>query len=363
MLAFIGCSHAPVVHDIYVNPFTKLALQKTGPTAPSHQLPPKKTTSCESPPKAPIKMQTTSRYIPNSVGWAVSNDFYLNEELRTTAPYRDYLDQLVDWADENWQRTEGSTEARKCLRLWLEAWAKDNAMLFDANDDGIYERKWMLSGLSLLILRTESRHPGELVNSPEILKWLRNLADQVKQDFDPPRRKSRRNNHLYWAAVGVMGSAIILGDRDLYDWSHQKFKMGLDQVDRKGFLPLELERAHRARHYHAFALQPLVMAAFMALPNGQDFYTYNGDALHRLSKVTAEGFDSPEIFKAQNGHTQEKPRWHDTKWLEIYNYQFPENVKPHWLKRFRPGHERWLGGNLTETFMPTKPATSSGHHE
>lgn len=342
-----ACAHKAPQEKHFINAFAELP----HPEKTLKHL----TQSCAPAPDGPKDIETVSRYTLGSPGTAHSTPALLEQEKRTTAIFRDYLDQLVDWTDEQWMAKGGSPQAVACVQSWLEKWAIDRAMLNHANAEGTFERKWMLSGLALVALRLQASGVKQPL-SEKSKNWLTDLALKVRQDFDSTQKASRRNNHLYWAALGVMATAILIQDSDLYEWSLVKIRLGLEQIDPSGFLPLELERRQRARHYHAFSLQPLVMAAFLALPNGTDFYLTNQGRLHTLSQTTADGFDDPSIFQKASGFVQEQPRWHDTKWLEIYNFRFPERVKVKWLERFRPGRERWLGGNLTLTFAPTANA-------
>jgi poly(beta-D-mannuronate) lyase len=70
-----------------------------------------------------------------------------------------------------------------------------------------------------------------------------------------------RNNHAFWAGAGMMAAAVALDDRALFGWSIEKYRTGLAQIQPDGTLPLELARKSKARHYHTFALSPLVLIA------------------------------------------------------------------------------------------------------
>ena len=58
-----------------------------------------------------------------------------------------------------------------------------------------------------------------------------------------------------------MGVAVATDDRSRMQWAVQSAMVGLDQVTSEGALPLELDRAGRARHYHFYSAAPPVLTA------------------------------------------------------------------------------------------------------
>ena len=117
-----------------------------------------------------------------------------------------------------------------------------------------------------------------------------------------------------------------------------------------GFLPEELDRARRARHYQSFALQALTMMAFLASSNGVDLYALNDQSLHRLSQKTIGGYKDFSVFEKATSVPQEPVDPKDFQWTFAYLYQNPngldiEQIEPSEIK-FSP----WLGGNLESTF-------------
>jgi poly(beta-D-mannuronate) lyase len=185
--------------------------------------------------------------------------------------------------------------------------------------------------------------------------WIGRWAALVRDEYEArPTLSSHRNNHLYWAAWSVGLAAAALDDRALLDWSVAKLRVGIDQIDDRGFLPLEVARRGRALHYHVFAAAPLVLGTELAAANGIDLYAYRDGALHRLIASTVAGLSDPTPFAEAAGATQETKgliNGGDLGWLEAYVARFPERpaskAAAQYLNRVRPTFNRWYGGDAT----------------
>jgi len=273
----------------------------------------------------------------------------LRRSREMVQPLRNFGNQIAKWSDSLWVRKDLGAE--KCLLEWFTSWAKAGAMLGNANYQGEFERKWFLAGVSLSYLRIEKHVDWNKEDKILVLDWFERLAKKVRSDYEQKLEKqSRHNNHIYWAALAVMAASIAIDNRDLYDWALVRAKQGAMDVTLEGFLPEELDRASRARHYQSFALQALTMLAFLTEKNGFDLYSVNDQALDRLIKTTVEGYRNNSIFERASSFQQEPVDPRDFNWVPVYRYQHPKNAVLIGLSEEKSLYSSWLGGNLSEMF-------------
>jgi hypothetical protein len=152
---------------------------------------------------------------------------------------------LHEWAGNNAIEaltggTEGRTNARVTRAIALETFA------------GLYFKYYpTFSGIGSKL--SSAYGPDQ---NAVIKKWLSKLAGFTRQESIP--RLKTPNNMLYRQGNGMLLVGLITGDQQLVDAGRQAFTMGLKQINKDGFLPLELQRGSRARGYHASALAPLI---------------------------------------------------------------------------------------------------------
>jgi poly(beta-D-mannuronate) lyase len=192
---------------------------------------------------------------------------------------------------------------------------------------GEYERKWLLGSLFISyskIMGQMNLTPGKVVN---IESWIDRAGGilNVKYDQHILGRPENTNNHLYWAAMALAVNGSILKNNTRFNRAIEYVKMGLDQVDVNGLLPLELARGKDAFVYHIFALQPLIYTAEITRLNNIDLYSYNNGALIRLVDLVIRSFEDYNNFtkytEIQQAHTpayflQQNHKYLD--WMEIY---------------------------------------------
>ncbi len=245
-------------------------------------------------------------------------------------------------------------EAAKCVNDLIKSWAKKNALLGKASHTGIAVRKWTLASIASAWLQVKSAENLDYNDVYLIEKWIKKLAYQVKNDYsENPEKKSRNNNHLYWAAWAVAASAIILNDKELFDWAMDKAKLGINQIQNDGSLPLEMNRMSRAFHYHIFAAAPLIMLAETGQINGYNLYNENNGALHRLVHLITSNLENTLYFEEITGKKQ------DTKsilkngtlgWLETYNSRFPSKNITEILNNIKRTDFYRSGGDMSLLF-------------
>jgi poly(beta-D-mannuronate) lyase len=272
-------------------------------------------------------------------------------ERRLVEPLSAFSRGIATLVDEMWQEQTQNPLAIKCSKNWLLTWAHAQALTGKPTNQGVFERVWTLSGVSLVYLRLKLLTTLNGDEQKEIDAWMQKLSLRVQNDFPSETRNgSRKNNLVDWAALSVMAVSIATNDRAAFDWGVQKIATNLAEVDDDGFLPRELQRGRRALHYHSFALQPIMMAAFLARANGRNLFSENNHALDRLAKSVLEAYRDPAKISARANAELEVPVLEDRAWLEVYRYLQPEKVDDSDFRNLRPLKEKWLGGNLTEVF-------------
>lgn len=274
-----------------------------------------------------------------------------DDYLEKTKPIRTFESGLANIANSYVLSRPADTGISDCAVSWLKSWTQAGGLLGEENATGIFVRKWALSAISLAYLQIRDEPSIAITDHISIKTWIRNIAQKVIEDFSVNTdKKSRNNNHMYWAAWGVMSAAAALDDRDMFAWGLQKAQQGIDQIQEDGTLPLEMARGKKAYHYHHYAAIPLFMMANMAKENGTDLYARNDNALERLARVLLENIEDPAYFEKLTGEKQDLERTISASnlvWLEVYyKHTKDANALP-WLEKFRPVKHSRVGGNAT----------------
>jgi len=164
-----------------------------------------------------------------------------------------------------------------------------------ATEQSFISRKWTLAGLALAYARVQpAATPDE---RRRIDAWLLALAAAVMAHSDA--HKGVRNNHYYWEGLAVAATGAVTGDARCLAWGRRVFDHALGQVRPDGALPLELERAGKALHYHLYAAAPLVMMA--------SIYDVQAAPLDRLVAYAVAGVADPSAIEQATGVAQERP--------------------------------------------------------
>jgi len=251
---------------------------------------------------------------------------------------------------EREKNTKAAPKIAACVQNWLDKWAKHDALLGDVNRSGILVRKWSLASLASAYAEIKNEPHLKPERKERIERWLSKVATTVMQDFSTNEDKnSRLNNHLYWAAwaVGVTGYAV--DDRQMFSWAMDKARVGLNQVQADGSLPLEMARGKRALLYHVFALSPLVMLAELGRQNDVDLYSVNDGAIHRLVTLSMKGIQNQSYFESKTGEDQDMSfkNSNGLAWLVPYHRRFGNRAADDVLSKMSGSMtNRRLGGDL-----------------
>jgi poly(beta-D-mannuronate) lyase len=238
-----------------------------------------------------------------------------------------------------------------CGLEWLNAWASGDALLGEVNKNGEYTRKWLLGSIASAWMQIRDEPSLDPEKRKEVTGWIRQVAEVVKSDFSRDGRlKSRRNNHLYWAGWGVAAAGMALDDTRMFDWGVDKARVGIDDIQQDGTLPLELARGQRAYLYHLFAAMPLFMLANAAEKNGIDLFRENDNGLKRLGELCLKNLGHPDDFQQMTGKVQDLTHVgtaSDLGWVEIYRQHYQDPRADAALQEFRPMKHSRFGGNIT----------------
>jgi poly(beta-D-mannuronate) lyase len=214
----------------------------------------------------------------------------------------------------------------------------------------------LLAAFALSYLQLAELPGNHAVERAAIEAWFTRLAeDTIKFMEGRPEAPSSRANHRYWNGLGVAAAGIASNQRRLFDWGMASYRLGIEQVEADGVLPLELKRGKRARDYHLYAVAPLVMLAELGAANGLDLYSIHDGALHRLVRRVTESLQDAAFFEARAGAKQtafpagELPT-NRLAWLEPYLARFPDSSIERQIAPRRPLASTNLGGNLTLLF-------------
>jgi poly(beta-D-mannuronate) lyase len=280
-------------------------------------------------------------------------------------PVRAFVATVTDLAD-GWMRSSPAKPEYAAVALEeLSGWAASGALLGEVNKQGSYERKWTLGSLALAFLKIREAPGLDGAKIAEVRDWIAKVAYAVIPPYEDAENSASRNNHAYWAGLAVAASGVVANDRRLFDWGISRARIGIASVRADGTLPLEMERASLALHYHAFALPPLVMLAEIGAANGLHLYDENDGALRRLADRVIRGMEEPRDFDRLAGVAQEFPLATHPKasyvaWGEAYYARFRDPRLLKWLASgSRPFVDERLGGDQTLAFgvlsLPASP--------
>ena len=299
---------------------------------------------CQPPPNGQPDIKAMGYYTDAAKSIVDPKLFAENRAL--TKPLDQFVARVADMSDQ--YAGQKDAEAGACAIAWLDRWSQDHAMLGEMvhvnNDQADYLRQWSHAGLAVSYLKAKSAaDAGQRVR---IEAWLQALAVQNMAYWDNPKKS--RNNHYYWTGVGVMATAVAVGDAKLLATARAIYRKGVDDIGDDGALPLEMKRGERAFHYHNYALDPLVLIAEMARRTGEDWYAYRDHRIDLLADRVAAGFRDPSWFAQRAGTAQVdlKPS-SDTGWVEFYRLRAARPERFDALHAAGPYHDARAGGDLT----------------
>ena len=293
---------------------------------------------CEAVPPV-VRDLKLERFYEDSAG-AIVEPTRMEEHKAMTAPLVEFVGTVSSLADKANQQRSLPTATARCGLDWIAAWAKDGAYLGSfSSKQSQAQRKWDLAGIALAYLKL--KHWATPEDRGSIEPWLIKVADAARTHFDDASIK--HNNHWYWLGLGIAAVGVATESDTHWQMAKSIFTDAMADITADGTLPLEMAREGRALYYHVFALEPLVVLAEMAAARGEDWYTLNDGALHRLVAKTVQGLTEPAIFDTLAGVKQQRPVKSGYGWAWLYRDRFFDRMRD---AIDQPIGHRWLGGNV-----------------
>jgi poly(beta-D-mannuronate) lyase len=308
---------------------------------------------CEAPPTPVVNLTIVSYYRADDPTHSVIDPDRLQQRRDAGAPFQALSSGLARIGDAIVASGGADRGASDCLLTWLDAWASAGGMLGSATQQGGYERKWtsITAALNAMLLTPDQRQSpaGQRVRA-----WLGDLGWKTVPSYLSPRLTTANNNHMNWALLAALTTGLVAEDHALVDWAVDRLRFALGKVAPDGSLPLELERAGLAAHYHAFAIEPTILALDLVRANGLDLTNEANGAIHRLARFVRDALNDPSAVAARVGHPQTfsgspvAPRQRYA-WAEIYLARHPDPVLAAAVARQRGAglSATWLGGSTT----------------
>jgi hypothetical protein len=273
-------------------------------------------------------------------------------EAEATRVYSQFAKRVTEGMNQ-FLATGDHTEAA-CAQAQIDQWAMAKALLdYDAQESSQswYQVEWTLCTVAI----SES----VLLNDPALeaqvtardVAWMNKVAHRM---LAFPKAAQERNNHHYWKGLAAISTGVISGDEELFGFGVQAYFDGVNEIDKRGALPLEMARHERAIQYQSFAVEPLIAIAEFAERQHIPLYSYQsptghtiGDAIEFLGQAVAD----PSIVKAYATENQDVntsgPEFYAS--LEFYTRRFPGRPLPATIVEGlnRPQFATRLGGSTT----------------
>jgi poly(beta-D-mannuronate) lyase len=311
---------------------------------------------CDTPDEPLISLDVKSKYKQDDTHKATLDEEANQTYSEAVEPLRNYGKALVRIANAYVRSEMKNTAAAACGLTWLDTWAKAGALTEMRSKQATLNQGQAVGGFALAYLQIRNAPGLDHDQKKRVESWLDKLGHQVAESMDNNDGVSGRNNHRYWNGLSAIAAGVATGDQKLIKWGADSARIGISQITSDGTLPLELNRAQRARDYHNFAAEPLIATAELARTQGINLYAENDRALSRLVNRVVESFTDPSFFEKITGVKQEPYSGDGTvptsriAWLEIYQSRFPTPKAEALLEAKRPVASSGIGGNTTLLF-------------
>ena len=305
-------------------------------------------------PEVVTNLAVTSMYDQNDESRSTIDEDQLETYTEGMSGLRDFL-TYVTKAASDYVASDGKKVAKAaCALAWIDTWAKGDAMSdLDTRQSALSSTR-IVAGMGMAYLAVRPYAEAAGFDSSAIEAWFKSRARNFITVYTGDDRGSNSSNHRYWGGFAVAVSGVVADDRELLDWGIESYRIGVCQIDARGALPLELERAKKARDYHLHAIAPLVMIAELAEANGTDAYGLCDGAMHRLIKFALTSVTDPGEIESLAGEKQVKLPTDDgairgdrLAWVEPYFKRFGGSETDYGIKLNRPLFSSNLGGRLT----------------
>lgn len=228
-----------------------------------------------------------------------------------------------------------NVKSKTCLDNVLYKWAYLGGLTKNAdNAQSKYMRQWAIS--TIAIVRLKAGPLKDRRKDAVVTRWMSRLAN-LTYDYHA-YRKGPRNNHYYWATLGIGATGLAIGDRTLLNKARIMDDTALSDIQPNGTLKAEMARGKRAAHYHATAAQPLAVFDLFerkCLGHGGK----PDPRLERLMRVVREVLVAPDKIRLTNMPQQMAlPK---QPWLNLW-----DAVNAGTIASPNAGFEQRLGGDM-----------------
>lgn len=262
----------------------------------------------------------------------------------SSGPYKN-LGQVVVNAADAWRAT-GSKAAAQCAIEHTLAAAEDGVFTGKmSSHQAYYVQGWVIGAVAIAWLKVEDSGLETPERNRVARPWLQAVARQTMDFYDTTHAN---NNHLYWAGVEAAAIGIATGNRSIFDWAMNTYRVGVDQIRPDGSMPQEMRRGRRALHYHLYALAPLVYLAEFGEVNGLHLFAADDHALGRLEHLSISGLHDNAFFAQHSGEQQDLPdkvpAAEQISWGVIWQEHFPDPALLALLQQAPSLSYMYLGG-------------------
>lgn len=299
---------------------------------------------CAKIPTPPKKLEFLSVYKKGDKTRSIEDPAAMAAYKKAIQPISQFENRLTGYANDYIRSGGYAKQSSACALRFLESWARDDALLGFANEQGVAVRKWTLATFSSSYAQIALDPSLPLLSKLRVKNWLRDIAVLVVKDYSTNKKISRRNNHLYWAAWSVAMTGAAIDNTLLFQWGMRQGQKGLSGIEVDGTLAEELARGPRALHYHIFAATPLLMLDLLARANHYNFQKDHPGHLEALMRLNLEGLENPRYLETVTGTSQDVSKLYtpySLAWLEIQDCNHPL------LQKLRPLNQSRIGGDAT----------------
>lgn len=314
--------------------------------------------TCKRPPSAVEDLKFTSIYEKDDASKSTIDPEMEAKYRKAMRPLSQFETTLAKMTNRYVASSPARPEIAACALDWLDRWAKDEALMGRVNRVGEFVRKWSLASIASAWLQIRDEPTLDPRRRARVERWIEQVARAVVSDYTRNAdSRSRRNNHMIWAAWSVAAAGIALDDRALFDWAMDRARNAIDEIVADGTMPLEMDRKSRALLYHSFAAAPLVMLAEAGAVNGRDLYDYRFGIVHTFVARTLGGINDPSWFVEVTGSPQaatDATSPEKIAWLPVYASRFPERSRSFRRPTTEPLFLRRTGGDMELLFGPAR---------
>lgn len=319
-------------------------------------------------PKAVVRLNAKSIYDQTDASRSTLVQSQVDAYKDAVQGVRDFNLFVAKYAS-NYTDSDGrKLDQAACVLRALELWAQKDALSELLTRQAYLTSTRVIAGAALTYMQVRQAAQYLDIDVNPIDAWLEKRATEFIPIYTQSgNRGSNRQNHRYWGGLAIGAVGVAVGNRELLEFGVGSYKIGIDQVDKNGALPLELARDKKARDYHLHAIAPLIMIASLASVNGyEDIFDYRDGALHQLVTFTLDSINSPSKVEKLTGYKQValpmkngKVRGDKIAWLEAYLHHTPE-ANPSYQNLFnRSLFSSSLGGRTSIMYHPEKRKASA----